>query len=272
METDMMAGQDLSDDERRALKAIAAGRCMPAGADQEGQILLRDGDGRVSRIAMAVLDGLARKALILRQERKLTLSQSGAALLRREAAAADPFLAQHRDIDLEEVDTGAGRITVSVNHAESPLAQLMRRRNRDGAPFLSQREFDSGERLRADYTRGQIMPRLGANWESSISTGRRGAASTDLSDGALGARIRVERALDAVGPELSGVLVDICCFLKGLETVESERSWPVRSAKIVLKTALGSLARHYEPDRPSGGRKRSIVSWGAEDYRPTLPG
>jgi hypothetical protein len=223
-------------------------------------------------VPMAALDGLARKALTLRRGNGLRLSPSGEALLRREAAADEPFLAQHRDMGIIQVETSHGRAAVAVNHAESPLAQLMRRRNRDGAPFLSQREFDAGERLRADYTRGQIMPRLGANWESSISTGRRGAASTDLSDGALTARIRVERALDTVGPELSGVLVDICCFLKGLETVESERGWPVRSAKIVLKTALGSLARHYEPDRPSTGRKRTILSWGATDYRPTLAG
>ena len=262
----------LTEEERRALRAIAAGRCIPSSADGHGSVSLRDPEGRAVRIPIAALDGLAAKALILRKGAGLALSPSGEALLRREAAADDPFLAQHRDMDVALVETALGRTAVMVNHAESPLAQLMRRRHRDGAPFLTPREFDAGERLRADYTRGQIMPRLGANWESSISTGRRGAASTDLSDGALTARVRVERAIDAVGPELSGVLIDICCFLKGLETVESERGWPVRSAKIVLKTALGSLARHYEPERPSTGRSRAILSWGAQDYRPTLAG
>jgi hypothetical protein len=262
----------LAEDERRALRAIAAGRCIPAKIDGADLVGLRDGEGRTSKVAIAVLDGLARKALIRPGGGRLALSPSGEALLRREAAADDPFLAQHRDSDRALVETPLGLTAVTVNHAESPLALLMRRRDRNGTPFLSQREFDAGERLRADYTRGQIMPRLGANWEQPISTGRRGAAPTDLSDGALAARMRVERALEAVGPELSGVLVDICCFLKGLETVEGERGWPVRSAKVVLKTALGSLARHYEPARPAGGRRRAILSWGAEDFRPTLRG
>jgi hypothetical protein len=262
----------LSEDERRVLKAIATGKCMPTAGDGADALVLRDASGKGLRAPVAALDALARRALIARHGGSLRLSPSGEAMLRRETANGDPFLAQHRDMDVAQVETAHGRAAVAVNHGESPLTQLMRRRNRDGAPFLNQREFDAGERLRADYTRGQIMPRLGANWESSISTGRRGAASTDLSDGALTARVRVERALDAVGPELSGVLVDICCFLKGFETVESERGWPVRSAKIVLKTALGSLARHYQPERPTPGRKRAILSWGASDYRPTVSG
>jgi hypothetical protein len=145
----------------------------------------------------------------------------------------------------------------------------MRRKGRDGGAFLTSTEFQAGERLRADYTRGQIMPRLGANWVASVSSGRRDGGIADLTDAALAARIRVENAIRAVGPELSGILIDVCCFLKGMETVEMERGWPVRSAKIVLKTALGVLSRHYNP---GGGRERprQTLHWGAADYRPVI--
>ena len=131
-------------------------------------------------------------------------------------------------------------------------------------------EFQAGERLRADYTRGQLMPRLGANWVASVSSGRRDGGIADLTDAALGARIRVEHAIRAVGPELSGILIDVCCFLKGMETVEMERGWPVRSAKIVLKTALGVLSRHYNPDSGHERRPRQTLHWGAGDYRPSI--
>jgi hypothetical protein len=77
-----------------------------------------------------------------------------------------------------------------------------------------------------------------------------------------------------VGPELAGVLIDVCCHLKGLEEVERRSRWPQRSAKIVLQFALRSLARHYGLLRtegggaqPGGGRVRH---WGAEDYRPAI--
>ena len=72
------------------------------------------------------------------------------------------------------------------------------------------------------------------------------------------------------GPELSGILIDVCCFLKGMETVEMERGWPVRSAKIVLKTALGVLSRHYNPDSGRARRQRQMLHWGAADYRPSI--
>ncbi|MEQ1942242.1 DUF6456 domain-containing protein [Mesorhizobium sp. VNQ89] len=173
-----------------------------------------------------------------------------------------------RDIDVATVETASGRDAVAVNWSESPLGQLLRRKGKDGKPFLSSEEFRAGERLRSDFTRGQIMPRLGANWEASVSSGRRAGGVADLTDTALAARARVDMAVKTVGPELAGVLIDVCCFLKGMETVEMERGWPVRSAKVVLKAALGVLSRHYNPKPLTKTPK--ITHWGAEDFRPTI--
>ncbi|WP_431322771.1 DUF6456 domain-containing protein [Rhizobium sp. YTU87027] len=74
--------------------------------------------------------------------------------------------------------------------------------------------------------------------------------------------------MEAMGPELAGVALDVCCFMKGLEAVERERQWPVRSAKLMLRTALMALSRHYNPPTPA--RRPRMEHWGAEGYRPEL--
>lgn len=203
------------------------------------------------------------------------LTGEGRLVLRRGLAGKGLGASERRPVESATVvdETGDARI-VQVNAAESPLGWLRRRRGRDGKPLVDAAEFAAGERLRADFTRSQMMPRVTANWSAAIAQGRRDGAGgiSDLTDAALAARMRVEKALDAVGQELAGVLLDFCCFLKGIEEIERERLWPPRSAKLVLKIALGSLARHYGLSRTASGPGRSagIRHWGTEDYRPTL--
>lgn len=78
----------------------------------------------------------------------------------------------------------------------------------------------------------------------------------------VAARQRVRHALEEAGPEFSGLLLDVCCFLKGLEDVERERAWPARSAKVVLQLGLDRLARHYGLAAEVRGAQRApIKTW-----------
>jgi hypothetical protein len=234
----------------RILRFLAKGTAAVADATARDKVLLDAGErGMIS----------AERKLVAEMVRAGELRIGGGKVaLAIEKRPPENF----RDIGAITISGDGQAETVAVNWSESPLGQLMRRRGRDGEAFLTASEFQAGERLRADYTRGQIMPRLGANWEAS--------GIADLTDSALAARIRVENAVRAVGPELSGILIDVCCFLKGMETVEMERGWPVRSAKIVLKTALGVLSRHYNPRDGRERRTRQTLHWGAADYRPSI--
>ena len=206
---------------------------------------------------------------------RIGITASGAALIRRRLAGGDGFAEQHQErgrITLD--DSEFGRRQVTVNHDESPLAWLRRRKDRSGRPMIEASEFAAGERLRADYDRAHLMPRVTANWAAAVAGKRRASGSNgvaDLTESALGARRRVEAALGALEPELAGLAVDFCCFLKGLEQIEHERQWPARSAKVVLRLALAALARHYGlASRAKGPDATSIRHWGDQGYRPTV--
>lgn len=256
------------DQKGRILRFLAGGRVRVEAAAAPSLLLLDGGErGRIPS-PLSLLEELAASGLVHRIDGWLELSERGKAARDRSARSETPHRDKHMDLDTRTYRTGDGYASLQVNLAESPLAKLARRKGPSGEPFLSEQEFLAGERLRSDYTRGQIMPRLSANWEASIASSRRGSNDGigNLTDAALAARIRVDNALDAVGPELSGLLVDICCFLKGIEQVEAERRWPVRSAKLLLKTALAALHRHYEPT--SAPRRKTILHWGAADYKP----
>lgn len=143
--------------------------------------------------------------------------------------------------------------TVIVDDRESPLLWLHRRMGRDGKPQISDAQFAAGERFRSDLTRAQLLPRTTMNWDVSLACGVDNGAAREpasASDSALAARQRVRRACDRLGPDLSGLAIDVCGFLKGLELVERERRWPSRSAKVVLRLALTQLAAHYGIDAP----------------------
>lgn len=161
---------------------------------------------------------------------------------------------------------------VLVDDRESPLLWLHRRAGKDGKPQISAAEFAAGERFRADLTLAQMLPRTTMNWDAAFAPEERGPSRDpgSASDSALAARQRVGRACDKLGPELSGLAIDICGFLKGLDQVERERGWPARSAKIVLRLALSALATHYGLDAAPAVSRRSNSVWRAEDARPEI--
>lgn len=226
--------------------------------------------GETDREAVQALQ--TRGLIVVRADGSVALSALGKTHLRRALSTAGDFAAQHQERGKAVIYDDLGTSEVIVNHDESPLSWLRHRRGRDGKPLIDAAEFAAGERLRSDYSRGQIMPRVTANWSASVASGRRDGGIAELTEAAIGARRRVEKALIAVGPEFSGLLVDFCCFLKGLEEIERERQWPARSAKLVLRLGLSTLARHYGLGAAAQGKARAvgIRHWGTEDYRPAI--
>lgn len=265
---------ELTKAQERVMRFLVKGPARPNEAASGTRILLDGGERGIVAVDRNAIEAIASAQLVSWSDNEVALTMAGRDHLRR-VRSKDPLETRRQAPEPALVlGSGGEHEAVLVNSAESPLALLWRRKGRNGERFLQAREYAAGERLRRDFTRGQIMPRLGVNWSAAGASGRRGGTSNgiaDMTDAALASRRRVERALDAVGPELSDLLVDVCCFLKGLELVEAERGWPARSAKVVLKTALGALARHYEPSGTEEAVDRpTVLHWGAPDYRPNI--
>ena len=232
----------------------------------------------VLQVKKGMVSQLMRQSLLEKKGDACIISHEGVMWLRRQVSNAEPFGEQHQSRRTEMKQVASVPRPVIVNDGESPLGWLHRRKDRSGAPLISTAQFQAGERLREDFERGQLMPSTTSSWDGIAPSRRqrRSAANgaSDLSDSALASRERVSKALTAAGPELAGVLVDVCCHLAGLSETEKNNGWPQRSGKVILQIALSKLARHYGFDETPGSSASAcpvrIAHWGADGYRPSL--
>ena len=262
---------------RRLLETLAhEGASARETEARAGFLAVSAPKGKVTSV-LASLPASAAEPLVARglaawQGNRLAITPEGQAFHRRLIAPGDnPFGAQHRELSREIRDSGDAPVVVDTN--ESPLAWLARRRDRDGKPFLDAAAFEAGERFRRDVTVAQLLPNVTSNWSAHGSGSRTDPGRVLLpSEVAMAARQRIDRALEALGPEFAGLILDACGFVKKLETIEAERGWPTRSAKVVLRMALAQLARHYGLAASARGpaSSRGVRHWGAEDYRPAI--
>lgn len=266
----------------RLLKAMgASGVAAISDPTRDGYVVLRASHHGVSlgrgTHPRSSLDELLRRDLACPEagSRAVVISEAGRAWLareksRRSGAAGDAFADQHRDLDEVVLKTENGPEELAVNTRESPLAWLRRRRGSDGEPLIDAAQFEAGERLRRDLTFAGMLPSVTARWDGAIGGGQAMRDPAGASDAVIAARQRVRAALLAIGAEFADLLVDLCGFLKGVETIERERRWPARSGKIVIGVALGQLARHYGLASEARGRAGapSIRIWIAEAAQP----
>ena len=232
----------------RVLRFLRDGREVVAAPflnDKNDRVVLRSKCGKTILVTGDCLSELQAQNLITREGDHPSITKIGRAHLKRREARDDPFLAQHRQMEKREVSLGLERQEVQVNLAESPLSRLRLSKTADGSPWLTDEMVEAGERFRRDFTLGNFMQRVTSNWDFAGKSSRGSGAHCDPTDVAIDARDRVDAAVSFMGPELAGVVTDVCCYLLGLQAIERNRRWPPRSAKLMLRTGLDLLSRHY---------------------------
>lgn len=134
----------------------------------------------------------------------------------------------------------------AVRRRESPLDWLRSRKDAEGRPAINESEYDAGVRLRDEFERALRMRATTVDWDRFGGAGRASGSSGDgFSEIGAAARARLDAAFRAAGAGLAEILLLVCCREMGLSEAEAQLGWPKRSAKIVLKIALGRLAIHY---------------------------
>jgi len=248
---------------RRILRRLAEpGAVLAIAPDMEKAVVLREfPDGRTARTG--VMDRVVAQAfalkdwIVCRKTGRVTsyeLTATGRLALKRMidsdpqdglAEQATRFGDQHRDWGVREVATEEGPRKLRYNLAESPVAALGRRRDKDGKVFLDPDLVGAAERLREDFEAAQMGPRVTQNWDRFLTPGST-AYRPEGGGGSGAARDRVALALRDLGPGLGDVVLRVCCFLEGIEAAERRMGWAARSGKIVLRIALMRLRRHYD--------------------------
>lgn len=137
---------------------------------------------------------------------------------------------------LAERTLEGGRRSVTVNLAESPLGWLASR------GLVTARQLEAGERLRADYERAMLGPRVTMRWSPRVDGATRGLDPTTAQ---VAAKRRFDAAMAAAGPGLQDVAWRVVCAGEGLPIAEKALGWPVRAGRVVLTLALDRLADHY---------------------------
>lgn len=259
-------------DAARVLRRLCeSGAVLAVARDMELAVVVRDaGDGTTTRtatVAQDVAQVMALRDWITCRDpgtriARYQITSTGRAELKRLLADAENRAQGLGSAGNDPADWGDRDLPddaevrpLRYNLAESPLAGLARRRDRDGQPFLARDLVGAGERLREDFELAQMGPKVTQNWESLMTGPVPIRAGTRPEGGSEAAKDRVMAALHDLGPGLGDVALRCCCFLEGLEVAEKRLGWAARSGKIVLRIALLRLKQHYAVTQGKYGPK-----------------
>ena len=249
---------------RRQTVALLKFLSAPAAIARSDRGYVLERAGRTHGIDADLLHALVSRGTLRRGANTIERTEAGTMALRRLLTAGDGIDAhaeQHRErasVVFDDAPDGAERVT--LNLAGSPVERLARQRE-GGVPFLHPELVEAARRFASDFERSMLRRRITADWDAIGGGGvggRRGGGAGDLSDSAMAARARYERARSALGEGLRAAVVDACCHAMGLEEMERRRGWPRRAGKTMLRAGLEQLALHYRA--PHSGSHRMDVS------------
>ena len=140
-----------------------------------------------------------------------------------------------------------------------------------GSGFLAPHHLEAGKRVCQWGDRAQLRQRITMSYDPARIGGKRaGGGATDIADMAAEARKSLARLFRELPRECAEVVFDVCVFEKGLQLIETERGWPRRSAKLVLRIGLDRLAEVLGlAPQANGVEKGRMRDWRDDDFQPS---
>jgi len=176
------------------------------------------------------------------------------------------FRGQHAAIELPNRPEAP-----AINRTESAVHWLTRRVDGKGKPFLTDTQFAAAELIRRDFEIAGLGARVTSRWENAGDIAPGQGTPVSAAERVTAAHQRFSKAIEAIGPELSAIVIEVCCLAAGVEQAERRLSLPARAGKAVLKMALSALARHYGLiDSDETLPRHRLRSWGSPDFRSPL--
>lgn len=176
------------------------------------------------------------------------LTPEGRASLRRDQSRTDqPFAEQHRDMAGRTVMEADGEhVSWAVKDTTPALTRYLKPQG-DKPALLERVHASAAEILVRDYELSALTSHVTMNWSPTPGASQRGAPKdrSDAPSTRLDAQSRFLDALNAVGPGLDRLLMNILIRECGMAVSERELGWPARMGAPALKLALDRLAIHY---------------------------
>ena len=156
---------------------------------------------------------------------------------------------------------------------DNVLPRLAASRDGEGQPFLLPHHLLAAAHLERLIERARLAPRVTMSYDPASvgGRGRSGNGVGEASDSAADARQKLNQLAAAIPHDCWGVMFDICGLGKGLQAIETERRWPRRSAKLVLRIGLEQLAGRFGLDPQATGTQNARMQAWLSERLPIIP-
>ncbi len=130
---------------------------------------------------------------------------------------------------------------------------------------ISEPQFQAGEKLRVDFERAGLQPRVIMHYAPRLPPSK-----AEARDSTMDARRRLYAAIDGVGRLGEGVLWAVCCVGESAGDWAHRHGRGVRDGIVLLRAALDELDRYYNP--PSRRRSSDDATAAARRWPAAAPG